>query len=313
MKKLRRLFFFVLAVFSIISFFVQLKKYSPKYSIYANFQENTQYISIDTFNRYSMKNKESSFNDIKLIYVNYQGENTSYLTTLDTQEEFINFLGINKDNISIHSTSSDNNIYNYTHITIDVMDTVYATNTLPIAYSTIYTGDTGCRTSCKQETTQFGINGELVQTIKSVYKNNELISEEIEKEEITREPQNEIINIEEIIITPVEGQPNGYDCNYWYSYVDSVSATEEEKQWLKFTMKLESGCNAISNGAYKGLFQYSPSTWNNSYPNDNIFDGKLQVTRTLEKIRSGANPAKMWPAVYKKYVAQYGELSWLSN
>ena len=313
MRKARRLFFFVLTVFSIISFFVQLKKYSPKYSIYANSQEETKSLSVDTFHHHLNKNKDNSIYNIKLIYVNYQGQNTSYLTTLDTQEEFIDFLGINKDSISVHSTSPDNNIYNYTHITIDIIDTVYTTNTLPIAYSTVYTGDTGCRTSCKQETTQFGINGELVQTIKSVYKNNELISEEIEKEEITREPQNEIINIEEIIITPVEGQPNGHDCNYWYSYVDSVSATEEEKQWLKFTMKLESGCNAIRNGTYKGLFQYSTQTWYNSYPNDNIYDGKLQVTRTLQKIRSGANPAKMWPAVYKKYVAQYGELSWLNN
>ena len=77
-------------------------------------------------------------------------------------------------------------------------------------------------------------------------------------------------------------------------------------------MRKESGCNAEHNrGTYKGLFQWEPCLWYRLYPTDNIFCGETQIKNTLAKVRAGANPKYMWPAVYKLYVAQYGELSWL--
>ena len=80
-------------------------------------------------------------------------------------------------------------------------------------------------------------------------------------------------------------------------------------------MRWEYGCNAESDkdDFYKGLFQWSPCQWYSQFPTDNIFDGKAQIRRTLQKLRAGADPEYMWPAVYKRYVATYGELSWLAN
>ena len=163
---------------------------------------------------------------------------------------------------------------------------------------------------------QQGVLGAMTQTIKKTYQGGDLVASEIMNKSVVKNPVKEIIILEGPNDSPDQVPQIGYNCPYWESYIDNdVTAFDEEKQWLKFTMRWESGCNGESNknSYYKGLFQWDPCLWYEQYPNDNIFDGKAQIKRTLEKLRAGARPQYMWPAVYKKYVATYGELSWLNN
>jgi hypothetical protein len=101
----------------------------------------------------------------------------------------------------------------------------------------------------------------------------------------------------------------GYNCAHWYSVVDQGDYTEQEKQWLKFVMECESGCNAENNrnSTYKGLFQWNPRYWDIFFPDENIFDGYAQIKNTMWKVRDGAKLNVYWPNCHRKYVAKYGE------
>jgi hypothetical protein len=103
--------------------------------------------------------------------------------------------------------------------------------------------------------------GVAVQTVQKIYEGNTLVSTEIVGETIVSEPRKEISIVSGPNDSPDEVEQHGYNCPYWESYIDNnIVASDEEKQWLKFTMRWESGCNAESNNNeyYKGLFQWSP-------------------------------------------------------
>lgn len=156
-------------------------------------------------------------------------------------------------------------------------------------------------------TVQEGIPGVLEQRVQFFYEDGELIKEDIQSETILREPTEEVIAVGSSTYTLEGIIQRGYDCNFWYSVVDNGSYSAKEKEWLKFVMYCESGCNAESNkGFYKGLFQWSPTLWKKLY-SENIFDGYAQIQHTVEKLRSGADPSKMWPACSKKYESKYGD------
>jgi hypothetical protein len=153
----------------------------------------------------------------------------------------------------------------------------------------------------------------MTQRIKKIYEGRDLLTQEVIDQNIVKAPRAEIIVIKGPNDSPSSVPQRGYDCVYWHSYVDNLNASQEEKQWLKFAMKLESGCNAESNSNqyYKGLLQWDPCLWYKQFPNENIFDGEAQIKRSLQKLRNGADPSRMWPNVYSRYVEKYGALSWL--
>jgi hypothetical protein len=162
----------------------------------------------------------------------------------------------------------------------------------------------------KSLTVQEGVLGIRTKEVKRTYEDGILVSEEILSERITREPENAIVKIGVLKYSPEDLDVRyGYNCAHWYSVVDQGDYTEQEKQWLKFVMECESGCNAENNrnSTYKGLFQWNPRYWDIFFPDENIFDGYAQIKNTMWKVRDGAKLNVYWPNCHRKYVAKYGE------
>ena len=125
-----------------------------------------------------------------------------------------------------------------------------------------------------------------------MYEDGKLVSQTILSDDVTREPVKEIIQVG-VLSLGLEDleQTYGYNCDHWYSVVDEGNYTDQEKQWLKFVMECESGCNAENdkNKTYKGLFQWNPYYWNKLYGNDNIYDGYDQIKNTVIRLEKVLN------------------------
>jgi len=253
----------------------------------------------------------------KFITVNNDGDIQHFLTTATTPIDALIENGYTVSNMNkIITTSPIDLLSDHAYITLQTYRVITENIILSIPYERLVEGETLCQTISRKVIQQKGVLGVMTQTIKKTYSGGDLVATEIADQTILKSPINEIIILEGPNDTPdmIPDVNVKYPCeDYWYKYIDNnVSATDEEKQWLKFTMKWESGCNAGSNkDYYKGLFQWDPCIWYEQYPNDNIFDGVAQIRNTLDKLHKGGRPQYMWPAVYKKYVAIYGELSWL--
>ena len=251
----------------------------------------------------------------KYITVDNDGDIQHFLTTASTPIDALIENGYSVSNMNrVITTSPLNVLTNNAYIILQTYRTIIEDITISVPFERITQGATLCQNLSKKIVSQQGVLGIMTQTFRKTYEGGDLVASEIVEENLLKEPVKEIIILEGPDDNPNQVPQIGYNCTYWESYVDNnVSASAEEKQWLKFTMKWESGCNAESNkhSYYKGLFQWDPCLWYEQFPNDNIFDGKKQIQRTLAKLRAGARPQYMWPAVYKKYVATYGELSWL--
>ncbi len=283
------------------------------YAVIKHLDTDSNYYSL-LENLYKVKAEEiKSSPRLRLVTINYDGEVDTFLTNKPSPVIALLDLDypLSNRNLLI-STSPINSLYNNTFINVQSYTSTIDELTLEIPFTSEVQGSVLCSKLQRQEVAQAGVLGLMSQKIKRTYKGEELIAEEIVEETTLRDPRPQIIIIKGPDDTPDSVPQRGYNCAFWEAYIDNISASEEEKQWLKFTMRWESGCNAENNKAYyKGLFQWDPCLWYTQYPNDNIFDGGKQIQRTIDKVRAGANPKNMWPAVYKKYVATYGELSWL--
>ncbi len=250
----------------------------------------------------------------KFITVDNDGDIQHFLTNAPTPMDALIENGYSVSNMNrVLTTSPLNVLTNNAYITLQTYRTVIEDLTVTLPYEKVTQGSSLCQKLSEQVVTQKGVLGAMTQTFRKTYQGGDLVASEIINQDIIKNPVKEIVVLEGPDDNPNQVPQIGYNCSYWESYIDNnVSASDEEKQWLKFTMKWESGCNAESNkDYYKGLFQWDPCLWYEQFPNDNIFDGKIQIAKTLYKLRAGARPQYMWPAVYKKYVATYGELSWL--
>ena len=88
----------------------------------------------------------------------------------------------------------------------------------------------------------------------------------------------------------------------WKPVIDEVARENGiSSAGLYRMMILESGGRRYADsGLYKGLFQYSPSTWQaswNPYRSASIYDGLAQIKATALAIRHG-NGRQMWPNTY---------------
>ena len=248
---------------------------------------------------------------IKIVTVTQEGNTSVHLTKGSTPAEALLSLGYHLgNNIRIVSTSPSNILYNDTYILLQTYNTKLVEREMIIPFGTITKGSSLCPRVSQTVVEQEGEAGRMIQTVEQFYLGDKFISEEIISQSVERSPIQRVIAISSANDSPQSVTQLGPRCDYWEGIVNSLDATEEEKQWLRFTMRWESGCNAENNKSfYKGLFQWDPCLWYKIYPNDNIFDGRAQISKTLQKIRQCADPAKMWPGVYKKYVQTYGELS----
>ncbi len=251
--------------------------------------------------------KDTSDGRIKVITVAYDSNIVTYLTRGISTTETLLELGYPLGSKNrILSNSPIDRLYKESYITIQTYVTEVSQVFVTIPFETITEGESLCSSMTEKRIAQKGETGRKVQTIEKYFLDGEYISEKVVNEEILKQPVKEIISLSGGIHPPDSVPQIGFNCPYWKSEVDKINATEEENEWLKFTMEKESGCNAERNkGFHKGLFQWNPCLWYKQYPTDNIFDGHAQIKRTLEKIRGCADPARMWPGVYKQYVNTY--------
>ena len=159
----------------------------------------------------------------------------------------------------------------------------------------------------EEKVIQEGKNGIKKQVYFNTYEDNALVKSELIDEIIIKKPIKEIKEVGTSMYSLNNIEKKGYNCPFWYSVVDSGPYTQEEKDWLKFMMYCESGCNAESNKSnYKGLFQWSPYWWNKQF-DENIFDGYAQIKHTVEKYRAGeATRSSQWPRCNAKYLKATG-------
>lgn len=142
--------------------------------------------------------------------------------------------------------------------------------------SSIYIGE--------QKVVTEGVPGESRVTYKVTYKDGVLISRTEVFREVVREPVNQVIAVG---TTPKI--VSSYDCDYWYAEADKLTGDTRERNWLKYVMHKESGCNAGNNRnpIYKGLFQFLPSTYYANGGTD-IWNGHEQMRIALHMARSGS-------------------------
>jgi hypothetical protein len=151
----------------------------------------------------------------------------------------------------------------------------------------------------EEEVLQEGVLGTRTKRVQNYYEDGILKESAVLEESIAREPVKEIIEIGTSTYTFDGIELRGYNCPYWHNVINSGSYTEEEKEWLKFVMYCESGCNAESTKSYyKGLFQWDPKWWRKQY-SENIYDGYAQIQHTIEKYRAGGE--NMWPNCNAKF------------
>ncbi len=287
------------------------------YGLYGLWPESYASVGLpeEVYKAYGVSTQEATGDSrVKIVTVSYDGEVRKLFSRSYSPVTALIDAGYSVSNKNrIVSTSPISQLQNKTFIQVQTYKTTIDEVLLEIPFETVLKGSVICKSMAQEVREQEGVLGIMSQRIKRTYRGDLLVAEEIVDENIQREARPEIIVIRGPQDLPSSVPQRGYDCGYWNGYIDnSVNATNEEKQWLKFVMKWESGCNAENNRSFfKGLYQWHPCLWYKQYPNDNIFDGELQIKRTLQKLREGANPNQMWPAVHRKYRATYGELSWL--
>lgn len=253
------------------------------------------------------KEIQNVFN-LNLVNVVINGRSYKVLTNRTDVSRLLKDLGVVIDN-SKKIVSTTQEVINGSTIRVITVGSVIEEVNIEIPFKTekintkdIPYGDT--------EVSQEGVLGVRTKQIRKVYEDGKLISETVLSEEITREPVKEIVKVG-VLSYSIDDLDNtyGYNCNHWYQVVDESNYTDQEKQWLKFVMFCESGCNAESdkNSTYKGLYQWHPKYWNVYYPKDNIYDGYAQIRNTVDKIRKGVNLYSYWPMCHRRYVSQYGE------
>jgi hypothetical protein len=246
--------------------------------------------------------------NLNLVTVIINGKSRKLLTNRTDISRLLNDLGVVVDNHRKIISTTDN-VQNGSVIRVITMGTVIEEENIEIPFRTnkvetkeIAYGET--------EVVQAGVLGVRTKQIKRTYEDGVLVSEEVLSEEISREPIDQILKVGVLRYSPEDLDVRyGYNCSHWYGVVDESNYTDQEKQWLKFVMECESGCNAESdkNSTYKGLFQWNPKYWDIFFPDDNIYDGYAQIKNTIWKVRKGANLYVYWPNCHRKYVAEYGE------
>ena len=242
--------------------------------------------------------------DLNLVTVVVNGKSRKVLTNRVDIYKLLEDLGIVIDG-SKKILSTTERIQDGTVIRVITVGTVVEEQKIDIPYKTeeISTKELPYRDT---ETVQEGVLGVRTKEIKKIYEDGKLVSEEVISNTITRNPINRIVKIGVLKYSPDDLDVRfGYNCDHWYSVVDNGNYTDEEKEWLKFVMECESGCNAESdkNMKYKGLFQWDPYWWYKQYPNENIYDGYAQIKHTAEKLRNGAS--SLWPACNRAFNRSY--------
>jgi hypothetical protein len=246
--------------------------------------------------------------DLNLVTVVVNGRPRKVLTNRVNVYKLLEDLGVVLDS-SKKIVTTNERIQDGTVIRVITVGTVVEEQKIDIPFKTeeVSTKDLPYKDT---EVIQEGVLGVRTKEVKKTYEDGKLVSEETVSDAITRNPINRIVKVGVLRYSPDDLDVRyGYNCNHWYSVVDNGDYTDQEKQWLKFVMYCESGCNAENDkdSTYKGLFQWNPKYWDIYFGNDNIYDGYAQIENSIWKIRQGVQLYNYWPNCHRRYVATYGE------
>jgi uncharacterized protein YabE (DUF348 family) len=181
----------------------------------------------------------------KFITVDNDGDIQHFLTNAPTPMDALIENGYSVSSMNrVLTTSPLNVLTNNAYITLQTYRTVIEDITITLPYEKVTQGGSLCQKLSEQVITQKGVLGAMTQTFKRTYQGGDLVASEIINQDIIKNPVKEVVVLEGPDDNPSQVPQIGYNCSYWEAYIDSsVSASDEEKQWLKFTMKWESGCN----------------------------------------------------------------------
>lgn len=273
--------------FSTVDFaFAQDNKVSTNYDIRENiFGTNTEI--------------EKNSRKPKVVYIK-RGENVYTILTIETDiNEILKQYKIDISGNEKISISTEQILYG-TFVRVIRTETVIEDVTLQIPFATEVVKSYQ-KFEGEKETLQQGVLGLRTKRVQNYYEDGVLKESIILADTLAREPVKEIIEIGTSTYTLDGIEQRGYNCPYWHNVISSGPYREEEKEWLKFVMYCESGCNAESTKSYyKGLFQWDPKWWRKQYT-ENIFDGYAQIKHTIEKYRAGGE--NMWPNCNAKFEA----------
>jgi hypothetical protein len=289
-------------IFSLFGIFALLIAYQFNSLVYAQ-NEYSQYPYTDILGINDRRLEKSSYK-VKLISIKRQNEVRKVLTNKIDIFEILNESGV-------HIEKNDTVLLNTRYIVNGSIISIVRTETIitqeyeDIPFETEYV-KTDIYLKNEQHIIQEGILGIRVRKYINHYEDGFLTRKHELEESIVKEPVIQIIEVGTGEYSITEIVKRGYDCPYWYSVVDNGPYTQEEKRWLKYIMKCESGCNAEHNkSSYKGLFQWSSYWWNKQF-SENIFDGHAQIKNTLSKYRAGeATRQNQWPGCHSKYRSTY--------
>jgi hypothetical protein len=155
---------------------------------------------------------------------------------------------------------------------------------------------------------QEGVAGVKEKTIKVIHQDGKVVRSEVIATDVLLEPVVEILLVGTKPVTIAS-------CPYWGAVVDRIATTDKEKHWMKFIMYGESGCDSgrvsRGSGAYKGLFQFSPTTFSRK-STGSIWDGTEQIKVVHQMFHSvpakdrSAYLGSQWPHYHKVYLSKYG-------
>lgn len=242
----------------------------------------------------------------KVITIIFNNDKVTHLTYAETIQECIYELDFKDTTYEIKGNPSDNLMDGSRIYLSKITESTYEIEEA-IEFTIEYIENPALSIGV-QNIQQQGSEGQLVRVYKEIYKDGDLDSEELISQEVFTEPINTIIEVgtKTVYVAPMEVLGAGNSCIEWSNYVDTLTSDQTERDWMKFIMYRESGCNAgnNSNSLYKGLFQYHPTTYAN-LGGVNIWDGYEQVELTLMKYRSGG--ANQWYHNNQEFIRLYGE------
>ena len=237
----------------------------------------------------------------KLITIKGSDFSLEFLTMSKTVEEAIISQRIDFDQNDISSPSPEDPILADMTISITYVDKEIVEEAVELPFTTTYTVANDLYVGQK-EVTQAGVMG--IQ--KNIYEITTHDGQEAKKELIDSYIEKD--PIEEIIAkgTKLGGTSS---CQSWDTVIDNMTEDPTERYWMKSVMRCESNCNetAVSGtGAYKGLFQFSSSTFS-GWGGQDIFNGTQQIALTLKLFRLGYQ--SKWPACSKQAYSNMPDFS----
>lgn len=213
-------------------------------------------------------------------------EEITFLTQAETIDEALKERNIDCGHDDIILPTPENILSKKAVIKVIRVNNEIEQETVDIPFDTVIKKDPLMPDTYKK-VQQNGVLGTLMRKYSLEFRNGELVDRQLLGEERITEPISEII----IIGTrkhDIYSGPNS--CPFWDNIIDNKTVNPEEKHWLKYMIRCESGCNTYANNAnlYFGIMQFNKLTFYSTFSGKDIFNGHEQLEYSLSIYRMGA-------------------------